>query len=150
MKPNEILFSNSVFFADMARMLSDGMDVTFRAKGSSMLPFIVEGRDSIVVRQVRRLDVGDIVLARVPGKGYVLHRIYRVNGERLVLMGDGNLCATELCCKADVLGKAVKILRNGQSVDCCSLAERRKAAIWRTLLPIRRCLLFAYKLNFLF
>ena len=44
--------------------------------GSSMLPFLVPGRDSVLLaRPGRRLRRGDMVLYRREGGGYVLHRI---------------------------------------------------------------------------
>lgn len=140
---DELLIGNDLFFAEVERMLSQGQAVTLRGKGRSMLPFIVDGRDSVVLRQTGGdLAVGDIVLARVPGKGYVLHRIYEVHGEWLTLMGDGNLCVTEKCRREDVRGKAASIVRNGRTVECASRAERFKAACWRRLLPVRRYLLY--------
>ena len=140
---DELLIGNDLFFAEVERMLSQGQAVTLCGKGRSMLPFIVDGRDSVVLRQAGGdLAVGDIVLARVPGKGYVLHRIYEVHGEWLTLMGDGNLCVTEKCRREDVRGKAASIVRNGRTVDCASRAERFKAACWRRLLPVRRYLLY--------
>ena len=116
-----------------------------------MLPFIIGGRDSLVLVAAGSLCVGDIVLARLPERGYVLHRVYRLSGDSLTLMGDGNLRAVERCRAGDVVGKAVAILRDGhRHVDCASSAERRKARLWRHLLPLRRYLLWAtVRLGFL-
>ena len=146
MIPDELLMNNELFFIEVARMLSQGRIVTLRAKGNSMFPFLVDGRDSVVLRKTRDVCTGDIVLARVLDRGYVLHRVYREQGEWLVLMGDGNLQATERCRRDDVLGTAVRLLRNGRYVECSSLAERFKAGCWRRLLPLRRGLLFACRL----
>lgn len=149
MLPDELLLSNELFFIEVSRLLSQGRFVTLRSKGNSMLPFIVDGRDSVVLHAIKDVDVGDIVLAHLPGKGYVLHRIYKKAGERLTLMGDGNLRATEHCQKADVVGKVIKICRNGRYVACDAFSERFKAACWKRLLPLRRYLLFVYRLCFI-
>ncbi len=142
MLPDELWLNNELFFIEVARLLSQGHLVTLRGKGRSMFPFIADGRDSVVLQKTADLATGDIVLAQIEGKGYVLHRIYKTEGEWLTLMGDGNLRATERCRRKDVLGKAVSILRGGRTVDCSSPSERLKAACWRWLLPLRRCLLF--------
>ena len=71
-----------------------------------------------------------------------------IQGERLTLMGDGNIRATERCQKADVLGKAIRICRNGRYVECDSFSEKFKASCWKRLLPLRRYLLFACRLMF--
>ena len=146
MLPDELLLNNDLFFIEVNRMLSKGCRVTMRPQGDSMIPFIKGGRDSVVLQKTKEVDTGDIVLAHIPEKGYVLHRIYKMEGEQLVLMGDGNLRATERCRKEDVLGKVVRILRDGQYVESSSFAERLKARCWRRLLPLRRYLLFVCRL----
>ena len=75
MLPNELLLNNDLFFIEVTRMLSQGRSVTLRAKGKSMYPFISSGRDTVELRKTDTLSVGDIVLAEVPERGYVLHRI---------------------------------------------------------------------------
>lgn len=143
MLPDELLLNNDLFFVEVNRMLSKGCRVTMRPQGDSMIPFIKGGRDSVVLQKTKEVDTGDIVLAHIPEKGYVLHRIYRMQGERLTLMGDGNLHAREQCEKSDVLGKVIKICRNGRYVECDTFRERFKADCWRRMLPVRRFLLFA-------
>lgn len=143
MLPDELLLNNNLFFIEVARMLSQGRSVTLQTKGKSMYPFITGGRDIVELRKTDTLSVGDIVLAHIPEKGYVLHRIYRMQGERLTLMGDGNLHAREQCEKTEVSGKVIRILRNGRYVECDTFRERFKADCWRRLLPVRRFLLFA-------
>ena len=141
MPAKELLIDNDLFFADLLRLLDGGACVTLRARGRSMFPFIVEGRDRVVLSRCDRVEVGDIVLVRLPGLGFVLHRVYGIDGDRILLMGDGNLCATESCRRDEVLARAVRILRNGRSVSCDSRAERYRAALWRWLRPLRRGLL---------
>lgn len=142
MSADELLLNNDLLFDNIVQLLSDGLSVTLRAKGNSMYPFIRGGRDSVVLSRSVRARVGDIVLVRIPSSGYVLHRIRRIDGDRLLLMGDGNLRATERCRQDEVLAVAVKIIRNGRCVDCFSMRERSLAAAWRVLLPVRRYLLF--------
>jgi hypothetical protein len=60
-------------------------------------------------------------------------------------MGDGNLIGRERCRREDVIGKAVKIMKKDREIDCQSPSHLRKAAIWRSLLPIRRYLLAIYR-----
>lgn len=144
MLTDKLLLNNDQFFTEVARMLAGGNSVTLRAKGNSMYPFIVDGRDSVILQTCRKTAaVGDIVLAHLPEKGFVLHRIYKNDGNEFVLMGDGNLHTTERCSKNDIVGKVVKIIRNGRYIDCSSSIERYKATLWRKMLPTRRYLLFA-------
>lgn len=137
---------NEVLLPEIGRLVAEGEKVTLRAKGVSMLPFIHGGRDSVLLtRPEQGLKVGDIVLAQVARDRYVLHRIYEIDGDRLTLMGDGNIRGCERCRKEHVMALAVRILREGKEVDCTTPSHLRKAALWKALLPVRRYLLALYR-----
>lgn len=142
MQTEKLWLNNAQFFEEIDRMLQSGHSVTMRAKGNSMFPFIRSERDSVVLQRKQEITVGSIVLARLQNGSYVLHRVYRLEKEAVVLMGDGNLYATERCRREAVVGVVTQIIRDGQQVDCTSRRERFKAWMWRKLLPIRRILLF--------
>lgn len=145
MQPHTLTISNELFFSEIKQVLSRNGAVTIRAKGESMYPFILNGSDQVVVCKSGDIGVGDIVLAELADNRYVLHRVYRAQGDCFVLMGDGNLQATERCPIGKILGKVVQIRRGDRLVDCTSKAAHRKAAVWRRLLPVRRYLLFALR-----
>jgi Peptidase S24-like. len=141
--PEKIILPNGLLLSDVAAMLSEGRSVLLRAKGNSMYPFIVGGRDKVVLQKEKQIRVGDIVLAYLGEKGYVLHRIYRIEDKRIVLMGDGNVSVTETCLQENICGKVLKIVRNGRYVDCDSPGECRKVRVWSALRPFRRYILAA-------
>jgi hypothetical protein len=128
------------------RLVSEGVSVTFPVNGRSMLPFIVGGRDSVVLEKpvsFRRLD---IVLAEVEGGSYVVHRIVDLDGERMVLMGDGNLEQREHCKASQVKARVTHVVQpNGKrrSLEC--FWWRTLAKAWFILLPFRRWLLAIYR-----
>lgn len=136
-----MIIPNNVLFDDVVSMLSKGHTVTLRAKGNSMFPFIVGGRDCVVLQKAVCIQEGDIVLARLEGKRYVLHRIYYMNKDEIVLMGDGNVRSRERCHLEDVCGVVQKIIRNGCSISRHSLKEQRNVRLWKKLLPLRRYIL---------
>ncbi|MEG1866538.1 MAG: S24/S26 family peptidase [Bacteroides sp.] len=141
-----ITVPNELLLPEVERMLVSGTSVTLRVKGNSMQPFIEGDRDSVVLVPPARLQKGDIVLARLAGCRYVIHRIIRLQGEEVTLRGDGNLLRGEHCLAADISGKVTKIVRNGKYIEADSAAENRKAALWETALPVRRYLLAVYRL----
>ena len=114
--------------------LKEGKVVPLVPQGISMLPFIKGGEDQVYLLKRDRVEVGDIVLVEYHGK-HILHRVYAIDGEQLILMGDGNLEGTERVAKDEVLGTAVEIVHGG-----CR-RKPKKAWLWRHLLPIRRYLL---------
>ena len=131
--PNDVLLSGAEAF------LNEGRDVVLKTKGNSMLPFIRGDRDSVRLRKSDSLEVGDIVLVRLPGR-YVMHRIVSHEGDVFVMMGDGNLVGTERFCRDEVVGKVVAIIKeNGKEVT------PGKGRIWKMLRPVRRYLLAIYR-----
>ena len=140
-----MIIDNYTAFSAIEGLLKEGHAVTLRTKGYSMLPFIVGGRDKVVLQQAVSWQEGDIVLAHLPEGRYVLHRIYRLSEEKVILMGDGNLQATECCKQSDIVGMAVQIIRDGRVVDCRAAGERWRARLWRWLLPLRRYIVWIYR-----
>ncbi|MDE6633662.1 MAG: hypothetical protein K2J96_00175, partial [Bacteroidaceae bacterium] len=76
---------------------------------------------------------------------YVLHRIIRIEGGRLTLMGDGNVKGTERCRRQDVAGVVTHYLRPTRTLSASDAGLKRRIRLWRSLLPVRRYLLFAYR-----
>ena len=157
----QISVPNAELFSEAGRLLSEGKEVTILARGNSMLPFIRGGVDKVTLASVPAagrlggggvpgaqgsIVPGDILLCEISPGHFVLHRLVRIDGERLTLMGDGNLRGVERCSRAHVIARAVRIIRqDGSSADCCSPSELRKARLWRRLLPLRRILLAVWR-----
>lgn len=135
---------NDVLFGEVARQLAAGCSVTLRAKGGSMYPFLVDGRDWVVLRRSAAFGPGDIVLARTE-RGWVLHRVAGIRPGCVTLMGDAHLRLRETCRPEDVCGVVFRIVRAGRTVDCAGRGERLWVACWRRLRPLRRALLFVLR-----
>ena len=131
---------DDVMMENFASLLSEGREVRFTPKGASMRPFIEGERDSVVLRKNECVEVGDIVLARLGNGHYVLHRVIGKSGERLTLMGDGNLQGTESVLASNVLGIVTEIVKpNGKRV------KPKRGRLWHRLLPFRKRLLWIYR-----
>ena len=87
--------SNDILMPEFERLLKEGHMVEFAPKGVSMRPFIEGGRDKVVLKLCSEPKVGIIVLAKV-NDTYVLHRIYKIRGKKIILQGDGNLTGQEV------------------------------------------------------
>ena len=114
--------------------LKDGKVIALVPQGISMLPFIKGGVDQVYLLKKEKVAVGDIVLVEYHGK-HILHRVYAVDGEKITLMGDGNLEGTEQVAADEVLGTVVEIVHDGRHL------KPKKAWLWCHLLPLRRYLL---------
>ena len=137
--------ANEILVPELARLLAEEKEVRFTPSGNSMRPFIEGNRDSVVLAPLKRAPRrGDILLAEAETfcgrKMYVLHRLIRIEGDTLVLQGDGNLGGEERCKTADVIGRVVRI-ENPKG--------RRKmltrGRLWIALKPLRHYLLKIYR-----
>jgi len=132
--------------SDAVSLVNEGMAVTMLVKGRSMLPFILGGLESVVLTRPGEIREGDVVLAHIDGQRYVLHRVMSVSPERVVLMGDGNIRGQEVCRPQDVLARADEVVgEDGRHRRLDTPAQRRRAKLWRRLLPVRRWILAVYK-----
>ena len=60
---NTITIANEILLEEVRRLLMKGNNVTIRAKGNSMLPFITGGKDRVTLAPAKELRTGDIVVA---------------------------------------------------------------------------------------
>ena len=136
---------NDILIPELARLLNDGKEVRFTPSGVSMRPFIEGDKDSVILTPMNRAPQrGDILLAQVQtlcGRTtYVLHRLIRIEGQDLILQGDGNLSGEERCNTADIIGIVTRI-ENPKG--------RRKPLtrgfLWYGLRPLRKYLLKIYR-----
>ncbi len=148
---NKVVVPNSILLGEVRSLLAEGKDVVIPTKGNSMLPFIRGGRDSVNLRRLDTLEVGDIVLAEIREGVYVLHRVFAVDGDAVTLKGDGNLRNVERCRRSDIAGTVLGVLKdNGREVDCRRPGAIRRARAWRKM-PVlfRRIFLGVYRRVFI-
>lgn len=105
--------ANDIFFGHVEEELSKGKSVLIPLKGTSMTPFIRNGKDKVLLEAVisdtplRKLDV---VLFRYNGR-HILHRIISIQGDTYIIQGDGVYASREICHKSDIIAKAVQVHR---------------------------------------
>jgi len=127
---------------EAVRLVQDGVSVTFPVKGRSMLPFIIGGRESVILQKPGSLQRGQVVLAQVGPDRYVVHRIIKVEPDRITLMGDGNIRGTESCTPSNVLAVATHVVdEKGKRRTLESKGQMFKAKVWYVIRPLRRIIL---------
>jgi len=128
------------------RLVEDGVCVTLPVDGHSMLPFIIGGRESVILQKPTAPKVGDVVLAWVENRRYVVHRIIQTDGDRVTLMGDGNLVGTEHCLSGDIKARVSHVVDGkGRPHDLYIPWRRWTSQLWWHLRPVRRYLLAIYR-----
>ena len=141
---------------EAVRLVEDGVCVTLPVDGNSMLPFIIGGKESVILQQPGEPKVGDVVLAWVerPRAGapsgmdnlYVVHRIIRIDGDHVTLMGDGNIAGTEHCLRSDIKARVTHVVdEKERRHDIYSRWRKLAARLWFWLRPVRRYILAIYR-----
>ena len=128
-------------------LVRDGYSVTLPVTGRSMLPFIIGGRESVILAPPSSLRRGVVALAWIENRRYVLHRIEKVEGDKVTLMGDGNIAGREYCTLADVRAIATHVVdASHRSHDLYAPWRRVASSLWWRLLPVRRYMLAVYRI----
>ena len=143
------LIPNNVFFENIEQLLSEGKNVELRCFGSSMHPYLRgDGSEVIIVSSFSpdELIPGTIVGFRYHGK-HICHRIIGCKDDKLLIQGDGVINKQEQVTVSDIVGIIrIVIRRNKKPVSTQTKAARLYWRCWRRLSPVRKYLLFVYRL----
>lgn len=140
---NSISLQNDVFFEAVKVEIAIGKQVRFKTKGHSMMPFIRGDKDDIVLKQVNKSSFrkGAILLVQLSEKRYVVHRVFQIKGNMLILRGDGNLKQTEQCTLNDVIAEIVTVIRNRTIIKKGSFKWNVNRYLWPSNHFLRRIFL---------
>lgn len=123
--------------------------IWFTVVGGSMFPLIRVNRDRVMLTSVEPEDirVGDIVLfpGRFRSANYCLHRVWKLDGDRVQTFGDGNPKPDGWFPRSRILGKAKLIKRGKKTIDCDDPKVQRRAARWCALWRLRLLLLLPHR-----
>lgn len=144
---HRIEIPNAILLEEVRKAINEGHTATINVKGFSMRPFLENNRDKVMLKACADPRVGTAVLAEIAPQKFVLHRVISKRGNLLTLMGDGNLKGIEMCRTSDIIGEVAVYWRNGKRIDADSPSLKRWIALWMKMRPVRRYLLFLYKLN---
>lgn len=135
-----MVIEKAVMMEEVRKMVSEGMSVTITVKGNSMNPFIVDGRDQITLGPFEEGELrrGCVALVRDVRGEYLVHRIVAREGDMVILLGDGNLRATEKAHVSEVIAVLRSIGRKGRNIPTDSLLWRAYSWVWMGLKPVRR------------
>jgi signal peptidase len=112
--------------------------IRFKANGSSMRPFILDG-DSVEIQPVNHPDFkrGDIVFYQLSSGRFLVHRVVQVHDHRLLIHGDANLEPDGWVDPDQVMGMAVAAHRKGKRIDLTSAWRTGTGRLWVIFTPLR-------------
>ena len=131
---------NSLFFDEVEKLLQQGKQVTIKVRGCSMMPWLRDGQHSVVVQRHVDADVkvGAVMFFIYRGQ-WVMHRLLRIDGDRLYFAGDGNYKIQESVERDAVRGVVLSVIMpSGREVRCDSRLWRFRSWVWLMLPAIVR------------
>ena len=134
------LIDKATMMEEIRQMISEGKTVTITLKGNSMNPFIVHLRDQMTLGPWKDEEIrkGTVALVKDIYGNYLIHRIIKREGNKVTLLGDGNVAQTETATLDNVIGIMRSLTRKGRTYTPKSLTWRLYSAVWMFLTPVRR------------
>ena len=122
--------------------LASGGTVRLPITGTSMLPLLVAGRDTVVLGAVGGpLQKYDLPLYRRADGAFVLHRVVAVEQPGVYTMcGDNQWVKEPGVRQAQLIGRVERICRRGREFPVTAARYRAYCRLWALLWPVRRYL----------
>lgn len=106
--------------------------------GNSMMPFIRQGRDILIISKVNgRLKRYDVPLYKRDSGQYVLHRILKVRKDDYVICGDNRYVKEYGINDKNIIGVLTAVIRNGKEIPVTDYKYRIYVHLWCDFFPIR-------------
>lgn len=135
--PEQGLFRLADYAGTIREVMDSGGEFTLYPRGTSMLPLIVQGRDSVTLVKAEEFRAGDIAFYQRENGQYVLHRIIGERDGTFTMCGDNQLAPEYGVKPEQIIAKAAYITRKGSKITPRSLPYRLYVLLWRSLF-IRR------------
>lgn len=148
---------SSVTSANLSQMLKDeslseietrlreGNSVTIMVRGWSMRPLLFNLRDSAVIAPITgELKCGDVVVFKYKER-MLLHRIMVIEGDNLIIKGDGVPYSREQVKREAVLGIMREAIRRSERrISCDSPQWIRMSQRWAAIPPFMQSVILKF------
>ena len=139
--------SDPIYIAEydslIREVLDSGGEFRLYPHGTSMLPLIRQGIDSVSLRSLDRPPRKfDILFYKRQDGSYILHRVKEVTPDGFIMWGDNHTVLEYGITEENIIGYAARIFRSETELDCQSLRYRLYLWLWQfkairsLLLPI--------------
>ena len=126
-------------------LVNEGKECRLLISGSSMAPFLVHERDSIIFSKPdRELRRGDMVFYQRDNGQFVMHRILHVKPEGLYIIGDAQTEVEGPVKPEQVFARVTKVNRKGKWIGPGNFWWWFFSTVWLRLFPVRRLILKLY------
>ena len=114
---NNTSASMAELFPVMQEILQSGGEFRLFPQGTSMLPLLKQGVDSVILRTDNNIKKGDICLYKRNNGDFVLHRVIKVaKNDTLVFRGDNQTKAEPDVKREQIIAKVVCVMHGENAV----------------------------------
>jgi hypothetical protein len=139
--PKKLVVSLNELYPIMKEQLESGGTVQLPITGTSMLPLLVWGRDSVELIKADSYNIGDIIFYRRDDGHFVLHRIVGKDDKGYVLCGDNQWIKETGILDHHIIAVVKSITRNKKRIDVNNFTYKLYSKIWVAILHYRRFIL---------
>lgn len=122
--------------------LNDGGTIELPITGTSMLPLLVWGRDSVTLKKSDSIKTNDVIFYRRDDGHFVLHRVVGEDEHGFILCGDNQWSKEYGITQKHIIGKVIMITRKGRTFSSDNSKYCLYCKIWLVILPIRKFVLY--------
>ena len=121
--------------------IENGGTVQLPITGTSMLPLLVWGRDTVELIKCENPQKYDIIFYRRDDGHFVLHRIVGKDETGYILCGDNQVNKEYGINEKHIIGVVKSITRKGQVFSVDKFLYKLYVKLWTLILPIRNIIL---------
>ena len=138
MNEKNVVLSTDDFKLKVIPLIEEGLTVPLTVTGGSMNPYIVPGRDTVMISKPDfPLKKGDIAFFERLDGHIVMHRICKVKDGRYYFVGDAQTDIEGPIVKEQIFGKINKIIRKGRTEEKVCFTWFFFRHIWIRMIPLR-------------
>ena len=147
------IVDNQEYMKVVRSILEEGKEVPLVVTGNSMMPFLIDRRDQVLIKRIERpLKKGDIAFFQRENGQYIMHRIHfmrkddRTGENQFYFIGDGQKNIEGPIKETQIFGVITGVLRKGKYLDEHTFTWRFFKNIWRYVIPFRSLIIKIYSL----
>lgn len=134
-----------MYVSALRDLVNEGKECRLLISGSSMAPFLVHERDSIIFSKPQReLQRGDMVFYQRETGQFVMHRILHVKPEGLYIVGDAQTEIEGPVNPSQVFAVVTRAQRKGKWIGPGDFWWWFFRTVWLRLVPVRKIILKLY------
>lgn len=124
-----------VLINDMKEKINNNTSVVISGEGQSMLPFITQN-DKLTLEKgnEKTVKTGYVYLYRRSNGSYAIHRIYKVKGDYVWMLGDAQLFIEKDVHKSALVAVVTQVQKPEKTIDCTDALLRFRCVMrmkWR-------------------